>query len=85
VIVVLIFSNLDGAYSRLSAEKDVANVVARDITGKQYKLELIFDSGKSKCFLINGYEWLIDIRIIKWKNRVKVLGLDRNYHLDRLI
>jgi hypothetical protein len=83
VIALLLFSNLN-TYSRLSTEKNVADVVVRYVTGKQYELELISDSGQSKRFLINGDEWQIDVRIIKWKSWANLLGLDSYYQLDRL-
>lgn len=83
VITLLLFSSLN-TYSRLTVEKDVADVVVRNVSGKQYELELISDSGQSNRFLINGDEWQIDVRIIKWKGWAILLGLDSYYQLDRL-
>ncbi len=83
VVALLLFSNLN-TYRRLTAEKGVADVVVRNVAGKQYELELISDSGQSKRFLINGDEWQIDVRIIKWKSWANLLGLDSYYQLDRL-
>ncbi|MFT5812245.1 MAG: hypothetical protein ACI9KM_003018 [Rubritalea sp.] len=83
VIAVLLFSNLN-TYSRLTAEQDVADVLVRSVVGKQFEVELVSDSGQSKRFLINGDEWQIDVRIIKWKSWANLLGLDSYYQLDRL-
>jgi hypothetical protein len=83
VITLLLFSNLN-TYRRLTTEQDVVDVLVRHVAGKQYELELIADSGQSKRFHINGDEWQIDVRIIKWKSWANLLGLDSYYQLDRL-
>lgn len=83
VIALLLYSNLN-TYNRLTAEQDVAEVVVRNVAGKQYELELTSESGQSKRFLINGDEWQVDVRIIKWKGWANLLGLDSYYQLDRL-
>ena len=83
VVALLLFTNLN-TYNRLTAEKSVADVVVRKVTGKQYEVELISNSGRSSRFLVSGDEWQIDVRIIKWKGWANLLGLDSYYQLDRL-
>ena len=81
--VLLLFSNLN-TYSRLTAEKVVAEILVEELTEQQYQLEINLGDNSVKTFLINGDEWQLDVRIIKWKGWANLIGLDSFYQLDRI-
>ncbi|MFT5663271.1 MAG: putative membrane protein YwzB [Gammaproteobacteria bacterium] len=83
VSLLLLFSNLN-TYYRLTAERDIADILVTKIADQQYQITLIFDSNQIKKFVLSGDEWQLDARIVKWKGWANLLGLDSYYQLDRL-
>ena len=83
VSMLLLFSNLH-TYSRLIAEQDVAEVLVKKVTDGKYQLEVAFGHDQTGVFLINGDEWQLDVRIIKWKSWANLIGLDSYFQLDRI-
>jgi hypothetical protein len=41
-------------------------------------------SGDIQVFTLNGDEWQLDARVLKWRGWANVLGLDAQYRLERL-
>lgn len=83
VSMLLLFSNLN-TYYRLTAERDIAEILVKKVSSEQFQLEVVFGHGQTDSFLLNGDEWQIDVRIIKWKNWANLIGLDSYYQLDRI-
>jgi len=88
IVALLIFSNLN-TYQRLSYESDIVEVLVRKLARQKYQLVLIYPSldtvgGEPEYYSLNGDEWQLDTRIIKWKSWANVIGLDSYYQLERL-
>jgi hypothetical protein len=70
-------------YSRLSYEQPVAELRISQIDPGRY-LVLLSTGGKEKRLVLNGDQWQLDARVIKWKPWANLLGLDARYRLERL-
>lgn len=88
IVALLIFSNLN-TYQRLTNENNIVEVLVRKLARQKYQLVLIYPSpdtagGEPEYYALNGDEWQLDTRIIKWKSWANVIGLDSYYQLERL-
>jgi len=85
--VLLVLANLN-TYQRLSYEKAVANIYIRQLALQKYQIALEFVESKQTdqqtYFVLNGDEWQLDSRILKWKGWVNLVGLDSFFQLVRL-
>lgn len=85
LITLLVFSNLH-TYQRLTYEAPVADIFVHQLARKKFQL-LISHSDQDKdqqYFVLQGDQWQLDARILKWKGWANLLGLDSFYQLDRL-
>jgi len=71
-------------YARLTAEQSVAIVKLRQIGPQQYNLTLDVPEKASRLYVIDGDEWQLDARVLKWHGWAQLLGLDAQFRLDRL-
>ena len=72
-------------YDRLTHERPVAELQFNQVDTQEYELKIIFNNNsETKHYLINGDEWQIDARIIKWHGWAQLLGMDTLYRLERL-
>jgi hypothetical protein len=73
------------SYDRLTYEQAVANFSFKQLDKQRYRVEITYiNSNKQDTFLINGDEWQIDARIIKWHGWAQLLGLNAQYRLERI-
>lgn len=72
-------------YKRLSYEQPIAELKIKQLAEQQFQINISYkNTNEIKDFLINGDEWQIDARIIKWQGWAQVLGLDAQYRLERI-
>lgn len=71
-------------YSRLTAEKEAARAVFRELAPKRFELILVLENEPARRFEIRGDEWQIDARVLKWKGLATTLGLDTVYRFERV-
>lgn len=72
-------------YSRLSYEEPVADMIFKTLGPKRYQATLVrIPSGEMQVFTLNGDEWQLDARVLKWRGWANLLGLDAQYRLERL-
>ncbi len=72
-------------YSRLTHEQDVAEIAFRSVSPARFVAVLErLDKDGSRSFEIQGDEWQIDARIVKWHGVGVLLGLDTRFRLERL-
>ena len=71
-------------YSRLTYEQPVAELVF-EARGPQDFQAIVtqIPSGSLQILQVNGDEWQMDARILKWRSWANVLGLNAQYRLER--
>lgn len=72
-------------YQRISHEQDVAEIIFKQISPRYYSATIYFeDDAQPAEYLLQGDEWQLDARIIKWNTPVNLAGLDSVYRLERI-
>lgn len=71
-------------YHRLGSEAVVATVHTRQLAPQRYAVDLSFPDGSRRSAEIDGDQWQLDARIIKWRSPALLLGAQPLYRLDRL-
>lgn len=83
-LVFVVTSNLY-TYSRLTYEQPVADIIFKNTGPQRFQATLIrTPSGEMQVFTLNGDEWQLDARVLKWRGWANVLGLDTQFRLERL-
>ncbi len=82
-IVLLIGINLL-TYARFTAERPVGDISFRKLAPQRYAVVFVRHGGGSVRTTLDGDEWQLDARIIKWKGIATVLGFEPLYRLQRL-
>ncbi|MGD2084040.1 MAG: hypothetical protein PVF91_13845 [Chromatiales bacterium] len=72
------------SYHRLTAEEPVAQVSVTRLGPREFRLRLDTAEGGAREFRIDGDEWQLDARIIKWKPVLALLGQAPLFRLERL-
>lgn len=71
-------------YRLLTAEEPIASLSARQTGPQQFALRVDFPDGGHRSAVLNGDEWQLDARVIKWTPRAIELGAEPLYRVDRL-
>ncbi len=71
-------------YHRLTYEQPVAQLSFERLAAQRYRVSLGADSGRARQFDLNGDQWQVDARVLKWHPLGNLLGLDAVYRLDRV-
>jgi len=82
-IVLLIGINLL-TYARFTAERPVAAVRFQQLSPQRYAVILVRHDGRVVRTTLEGDEWELDARIIKWNGIATVIGFKPLYRLQRL-
>ena len=73
------------SYNRLTYEQPIAELHFQELGKQQYELNIFYPLKKNaENFILNGDEWQIDARIIKWHGWAQLLGLNAQYKLERI-
>jgi len=73
------------SYDRLTYETPVAELVFESRGPHRFRANLIhMPDGELKIFLMNGDEWQLDARVLKWRGWANLVGLDAEYRLERI-
>lgn len=84
IILSLIGSNVL-TYHRLTHESPIALLDIEQIKHQQFRVKLLqLENCRKLSYDINGDEWQLDARIIKWHGWANLLGLDASFQLDRI-
>lgn len=85
IIVLLVYANLH-TYQRLTHEAQVADVYLRELGRQRFQVSLSFSEAEEdqRYYVVEGDQWQLDARILKWKGWANLLGLDSFYQLERL-
>ncbi len=72
-------------YQRLTYEQEIARLTFRQMAPQKYNVSIIYNSKDDKHeFLLEGDEWQMDARIMRWSPNAQLLGLNAQYRLERL-
>ena len=83
VLVLLVGMNLY-TYTRLTQEAPVATVSFEQIAPQKFHVNLAPVNEIPQYLRLNGDEWQLDARIIKWQGVATMLGADPVFRLDRM-
>ncbi len=71
-------------YARLTYEQPVAELVFEARGPQSYLVSVTqIPSGSLQILQVNGDEWQMDARVLKWRSWANVLGLNTQYRLER--
>lgn len=71
-------------YARLTYEQPVAELVFESRGPQSYQVIVTqVPSGSMQILQVNGDEWQMDARVLKWRGWANLLGLDAQYRLER--
>lgn len=83
VILLLLGLNLH-TYQRLTYEQPVAELAFTRIAPQRYEVSITAVGAGTGHYRLNGDEWQLDARVLKWKAPAALLGLNARYRLERL-
>lgn len=83
VYLIMVALNLY-SFHELTEETPVATISFRAIGGQSYIATVTRGDGRGEDYRLNGDQWQLDARIIKWKTPFSLLGLKPGYQLDRI-
>ena len=71
-------------YQRLTAEQAVAEIEFVRISATDFLARLERPDGTRQSFEMDGQEWQLDARVLKWTGPAVILGFETAYRLERL-
>ena len=72
-------------YQRLTYEQEIARLTFQQLTPQKYSVSIIYSTKNEKQeFLLEGDEWQMDARILRWSPNAQLLGLNAQYRLERI-
>jgi hypothetical protein len=83
LLVASVAANLH-TYQRLTHESPVATLRFEQLGPQHYRAILARPEAVAEIYELNGDEWQLDARALKWKGFATVLGLDSGFQLERL-
>jgi len=83
-LLFLIATNLH-TYARLTYEAPVAELLFEARGPQRFQATLSrLPEGQQQMLMVNGDEWQLDARVLKWQGWANVLGLNAQYRLERI-
>jgi hypothetical protein len=86
--VVVAVASLGGlnlyTYQRFTAELPVAEVAFTGLTDHRFEARIETAGQPVRRFFLEGDEWQMDVRMIKWTDWLTFLGTDPLFRLDRI-
>ncbi|MEX2515907.1 MAG: cation/multidrug efflux pump [Gammaproteobacteria bacterium] len=72
-------------YQRLTDERMVAELEFRQLGPQQFQVRILYpQQQRYQDFTLNGDEWQLDARVLKWHGPAILAGLDSQFRLERL-
>lgn len=71
-------------YHRFTDEASVATLKFDALGGRAYRVTIDPEGQPARQLMLEGDEWQLDVRMIKWKDWLTFLGESPLYQLDRL-
>jgi hypothetical protein len=71
-------------YQRLTSEQPAGELQLTRTGEKQFNGVLSYPSGERTTFALQGDEWQVDARLLKWSAFANLVGFDAAYRLERI-
>jgi membrane protein implicated in regulation of membrane protease activity len=71
-------------YARLTHEQEAARVTTRQLDERRFAVTVQARGRPPRHYRVQGDEWQIDARVLKWRAVGNLLGFDTVYRLERL-
>ena len=72
-------------YQRLTYEQEIARLTFQQLAPQKYNVSIIYNTKDDKQeFLLEGDEWQMDARILRWSPSAQLLGLNAQHRLERI-
>ncbi len=71
-------------YHRLTHEQPIADLGFVQLGPTQFQVYLRYPNGQGRLFSLQGDEWQLDARVLKWQGLANLAGLDAHYRLERI-
>lgn len=71
-------------YERLTHEQPAVRASFARGGEQRFNATLMYPSGEVRGYVLNGDEWQIDARVLKWRGAGNVLNFDTAYRLERI-
>ena len=71
-------------YQRLTLERPVAHLQFRQVALQRYDAMLTLPDGTHASYPLDGDQWQIDARMVKWRPFANIMGFDSAYRLERI-
>lgn len=72
------------AYQRLVYERPVARISFQQLAPQKYVARLRPSAGQVRAFVLRGQDWVLEARVLKWRDWLALLGFQPQYQLRRL-
>jgi len=72
------------SYKAIIAEKTIATLEFSQADEQKFNAKMITTDGQEHKFVLNGDQWQLDARIIKWPNTIAAMGVKPAYRLERI-
>lgn len=73
------------AIDALTREAPIGNLSFQAVGPREFQVLAVLDGlDQPRRFRLHGDQWQLDVRYLKWRSPVTLLGLDNLYQLDRL-
>lgn len=72
------------SYRRLTYEQPVAELAFSQLGPQRFQVLLRLPDGQGRLLGLEGDEWQLDARVLKWRGVANLLGLDARYRLERI-
>lgn len=83
ILVLAIIANL-WTYTRLTHETVVGDIAFQQLSPGRFVATLTLPDEPERRFVLEGDEWQLDARVLKWEAWVNLLGRHTLFELDRL-
>jgi hypothetical protein len=80
---VLVGANLR-SYQRLTYEQPAGEVQFSKTGDRRFNAILSYPNGERANFALDGDEWQVDARVLKWHAFANIIGFDSAYRLERI-
>ncbi len=86
-LLLLVISNLT-TYQRLTSERDILLISIDKVSAQNYQVKLNYiesgDNQNPETVYLQGDEWRLEAKILKWKGWANLLGMDSYFQLERI-